>query len=222
MSQSLHPMLNVAIKAARAAGAIINRAALDVDLLKISVKGPNDFVSEVDRAAEAVVIDVAAGLPRPRHPRRGVGLHPRQPHERIPLDHRSARRHHQLPARPADLCRVDRVGASQRGAAGGGVRPGAQRPVLLFAGPWRVPERPPAARQQAHRAWRCADRHRLPVPPRRRLRALHADDAVGDAELCRRSPPRRGRARPVLRGRRLVRRLLRDRLVRPGTWPPAR
>ena len=44
-------MLNVAIKAARAAGAIINRAALDVDLLKISVKGPNDFVSEVDRAA---------------------------------------------------------------------------------------------------------------------------------------------------------------------------
>jgi len=57
MSQSLHPMLNVAIKAARAAGAIINRAALDVDLLKISVKGPNDFVSEVDRAAEAAVIE---------------------------------------------------------------------------------------------------------------------------------------------------------------------
>jgi len=57
MSQSLHPMLNVAIKAARAAGAIINRAALDLDRLKISVKGPNDFVSEVDRAAEAAIID---------------------------------------------------------------------------------------------------------------------------------------------------------------------
>jgi myo-inositol-1(or 4)-monophosphatase len=50
-------MLNVAIKAARAAGSIINRAALDVDLLKVSVKGPNDFVSEVDRAAEAAVIE---------------------------------------------------------------------------------------------------------------------------------------------------------------------
>jgi myo-inositol-1(or 4)-monophosphatase len=50
-------MLNVAIKAARAAGSIINRAALDVDLLKISVKGPNDFVSEVDRAAEVAVIE---------------------------------------------------------------------------------------------------------------------------------------------------------------------
>jgi fructose-1,6-bisphosphatase/inositol monophosphatase family enzyme len=58
MSQSLHPMLNVATKAARAAGAIINRAALDIDLLKISVKGPNDFVSEVDRAAEAAVIEI--------------------------------------------------------------------------------------------------------------------------------------------------------------------
>jgi len=50
-------MLNVAIKAARAAGAIINRAALDIDLLKVSVKGPNDFVSEVDRAAEAAIIE---------------------------------------------------------------------------------------------------------------------------------------------------------------------
>lgn len=50
-------MLNIAIKAARAAGAIINRAALDVDLLKVSVKGPNDFVSEVDRAAEAAIIE---------------------------------------------------------------------------------------------------------------------------------------------------------------------
>jgi len=50
-------MLNVAIKAARAAGSIINRAALDVDLLKVSVKGPNDFVSEVDRASEAAIIE---------------------------------------------------------------------------------------------------------------------------------------------------------------------
>ncbi|HET7528333.1 MAG TPA: inositol monophosphatase family protein [Burkholderiaceae bacterium] len=57
MSQSLHPMLNIAIKAARAAGAIINRAALDIDLLKVNVKGPNDFVSEVDRAAESAIIE---------------------------------------------------------------------------------------------------------------------------------------------------------------------
>ena len=58
MSQSLHPMLNIAIKAARAAGAIINRGSLDLDLLKVTAKGPNDFVSEVDRAAEAAIIDI--------------------------------------------------------------------------------------------------------------------------------------------------------------------
>ncbi len=58
MSQALHPMLNIAIKAARAAGAIINRAALDIELLKVSSKGPNDFVSEVDRAAEQAIIDI--------------------------------------------------------------------------------------------------------------------------------------------------------------------
>ena len=56
MTQSLHPMLNIAVKAARAAGAIINRAALDLDVLKIGRKGPNDFVSEVDRNAEAAII----------------------------------------------------------------------------------------------------------------------------------------------------------------------
>lgn len=58
MSQALHPMLNIAIKAARAAGSIINRAALDLDVLKIGRKGPNDFVSEVDQMAENAIIDV--------------------------------------------------------------------------------------------------------------------------------------------------------------------
>jgi myo-inositol-1(or 4)-monophosphatase len=57
MSQALHPMLNIAIKAARAAGAIINRASMDLDLLRINTKGPNDFVSEVDQAAEQVIIE---------------------------------------------------------------------------------------------------------------------------------------------------------------------
>jgi len=58
MSQALHPMLNTAVKAARAAGSIINRAALDLDVLKIGTKGPNDFVSEVDRAAENAIIEI--------------------------------------------------------------------------------------------------------------------------------------------------------------------
>ena len=50
-------MLNVAIKAARAAGAIINRAALDVESVRISAKQTNDFVTEIDQAAEAIIIE---------------------------------------------------------------------------------------------------------------------------------------------------------------------
>ena len=53
---NLHPMLNVAIKAARAAGAIINRAALDVENVRVSQKQVNDFVTEVDHASEEAVI----------------------------------------------------------------------------------------------------------------------------------------------------------------------
>lgn len=57
MSSNLHPMLNVAIKAARAAGAIINRAALDVESVRVSQKQVNDFVTEVDHASEETIID---------------------------------------------------------------------------------------------------------------------------------------------------------------------
>jgi myo-inositol-1(or 4)-monophosphatase len=56
-SPNLHPMLNVAVKAARAAGAIINRAALDVEAVRISQKQVNDFVTEVDHASEDVIIN---------------------------------------------------------------------------------------------------------------------------------------------------------------------
>jgi myo-inositol-1(or 4)-monophosphatase len=57
MSPNLHPMINVAIKAARAAGAIINRAALDVEAVRISQKLVNDFVTDVDHAAEQIIIE---------------------------------------------------------------------------------------------------------------------------------------------------------------------
>ena len=50
-------MLNVAVKAARAAGAIINRAALDVEAVRISQKQVNDFVTEVDHASEQAIIE---------------------------------------------------------------------------------------------------------------------------------------------------------------------
>src|SRR5512143_105739 len=54
----MHPMLNTAVKAARKAGSIINRASLDVDLVKVTAKGRSDFVTEVDRAAEQAIVDI--------------------------------------------------------------------------------------------------------------------------------------------------------------------
>ena len=51
-------MLNVAVKAARAAGAIINRAALDVEAVRVSVKQTNDFVTEIDQKAEEAIIEM--------------------------------------------------------------------------------------------------------------------------------------------------------------------
>ncbi len=54
----MHPALNIAVKAARRAGQIINRASNDLDLLKVTAKQPNDFVTEVDKAAEAAIIEI--------------------------------------------------------------------------------------------------------------------------------------------------------------------
>ncbi len=60
----MHPMLTTAVKAARRAGNIINRGARDLDLLTVTSKGPKDFVSEVDRAAEAAIVEtVLASYP---------------------------------------------------------------------------------------------------------------------------------------------------------------
>ncbi|MGD9942513.1 MAG: inositol monophosphatase family protein [Burkholderiaceae bacterium] len=53
----MHPMLNVAVRAARRAGRIINRASLDLDTLKVARKQRNDFVTEIDHAAEKAIIE---------------------------------------------------------------------------------------------------------------------------------------------------------------------
>ncbi|OGS80809.1 MAG: inositol monophosphatase [Gallionellales bacterium GWA2_55_18] len=52
----MHPMLNIAVKAARRAGNLIHRSADKIDHLTITKKSHADFVSEVDRAAEQTII----------------------------------------------------------------------------------------------------------------------------------------------------------------------
>jgi myo-inositol-1(or 4)-monophosphatase len=49
-------MLNIAVKAARRAGGIINRATRNLDIIGVKEKAANDFVSEVDREAEQSII----------------------------------------------------------------------------------------------------------------------------------------------------------------------
>ncbi|MUI11835.1 inositol monophosphatase [Massilia dura] len=51
-------MLNTAVKAARRAAAVINRASFDLDRVSIAEKQHNDFVTDVDQAAEQAVIEV--------------------------------------------------------------------------------------------------------------------------------------------------------------------
>jgi myo-inositol-1(or 4)-monophosphatase len=55
-------MLSNAVKAARRAGNIITRASEDIGSLKIQTKTYNDFVTEVDRAAEQAIIDTLKEL----------------------------------------------------------------------------------------------------------------------------------------------------------------
>lgn len=54
----MHPMLNTAIKAARRGASIINRASFDLDRVSITEKKHNDFVTDIDNAAEQAIIEV--------------------------------------------------------------------------------------------------------------------------------------------------------------------
>ena len=64
----MHPMLTTAVKAARKAGGIITRASADLDKLTVRRKRHNDFVSEVDHAAEEAIISIL----REAYPAHGI------------------------------------------------------------------------------------------------------------------------------------------------------
>ncbi len=55
---ALHPTVNIAVRAARRAGDIIQRATSRMDDLTITTKSQNDYVSEVDQQAEQAIIDI--------------------------------------------------------------------------------------------------------------------------------------------------------------------
>jgi len=53
----MHPMLNIGVRAARAAGRVITSKMNRLDSIRIDKKGRNDFATEVDREAEASIVE---------------------------------------------------------------------------------------------------------------------------------------------------------------------
>ena len=51
-------MLNIAVRAARKAGSVINRATLDGAGFEVRAKQQNDFVTRVDHAAEGAILEI--------------------------------------------------------------------------------------------------------------------------------------------------------------------
>jgi len=54
----MHGMVNIAIRAARRAGELMIRQLNQLESLQVAEKGRNEFVTQVDQAAEAAVIEV--------------------------------------------------------------------------------------------------------------------------------------------------------------------
>src|SRR5215471_9775514 len=53
----MQPLLNIAVRAARRAGDIIVRAIPRLESIEIATKGRNDYVTEIDQAAENDIIE---------------------------------------------------------------------------------------------------------------------------------------------------------------------
>lgn len=53
----MHPMLNIAVRAARAAGNVITRGFENRDDLDIQSKGAQDYVTKIDKEAESTIIN---------------------------------------------------------------------------------------------------------------------------------------------------------------------
>ena len=90
-----HPMLTTAVKAA--APAISSIAAHASGSPHGHRQRPKDFVSEIDRGAEAAIVEQSSNSYPDHRPCRGRRTKS-QSRRRIRLDHRSARRHHEFPA----------------------------------------------------------------------------------------------------------------------------
>ena len=53
----MHGMVNIAVRAARRAGELMVRQMNQLEALQVVEKSRNDFVTQVDKAAEATIIE---------------------------------------------------------------------------------------------------------------------------------------------------------------------
>jgi hypothetical protein len=124
-SGSSKPCIQLSTSSSRRRGAPArsSTAPLDLEHLQITTKRQSDFVTEVDKAAEAAIIDVL----REAYPEYGIlaeesgqtaGQRRRQ---RLSVDHRPARRHHQLHPRLSAVRGLDRPGLPRAGHPSGGL-----------------------------------------------------------------------------------------------------
>jgi len=203
-------MLNVAVKAARAAGSLINRASLDLDLLKVSTKSSNDFVTEVDQKAEEVIIETLLGA----YPGHGIlaeesgRTHGAADSEYVwiidPLDG-TTNFIHGFPYYAVSIALAYRDQVQQA------VVYDPTRNDLFYASKGRGAFlNDKRIRLETHTHVRIADRDGVPVPQGRQRQTLPEDVRGRHGKLRWRPPPWRRRARPVLRRCRQLRRLLRD------------
>jgi fructose-1,6-bisphosphatase/inositol monophosphatase family enzyme len=172
----MHATLNIAVKAARRAATVINRASTQLDLLTVQSKSPNDFVTEVDRAAEQAIIDVL----RDAFPNHGIlaeesgELGPANGQDSEftwiidPLDG-TTNFIHGFPQYAVSIAQT-KNGVLEQGVV---YDPNTQRAVHRHARQRRLPQRQAAsACQRRIKPRRGADRNRLPLPhvrPHRRL-----------------------------------------------------
>jgi len=157
----MYPMLTTAVKAARRAGAVINRAARDIEALSITRKRHNDYVTEVDQGAEQAIIEVL----QKAYPDHAIlaeesGSQGKSDYVWIidPLDG-TTNFIHGFPQYAVSIALQHKACSPRRR-----LRSGQERTVHCQPRPRRVHERPAHPRLQARAPARRAHRHGISVP----------------------------------------------------------
>ena len=173
----MNPFLNTAFKAARKAGQMMIRAAGNLDAVKVDSKAFNDFVSDVDRSSEMILVEA---------------LKEAYPHHKITCEeggsHGKATAEYEWIIDPLDGTTNFLHGHPQYAISMALLHKGVLQEALVYAPERndvymalprqrRVAQRPPYPRFQPHRIEPLPDRYRLSC-----CRSKHDGQVSGDFE----------------------------------------